>query len=405
MKQATRVATTTPVTVSATTDFAVVSNLAAAGPVAVTLPAGADGQVFVIGDNKADANTNNITITPNGAETINGSATLVLNHARQMVLIQYNLATTNWVVLMNNIKPGTLVTGDISGQIAIAQGGTGQATANTALNALLPNQATHSGKALVTDATNTAWTAIITNPMDSAGDMIYGGAAGVPTKLDSGTSQNWLISGGAGAPTWGNTVTTGKTVDGSSDEVQLTVQGHSTQTNTILLVEKSDSTDLLQVTNINGTNIRGTTTNDNAATGFVGEYVVGSLARSSRDGLVTGTAEDEASISLTAGHWKIGAVAGFLPTAGTTITQLNVATSTTTGTMPSVNQIAISDSSGNMRTTFSQASANNVGLDVSLQVPDHDVKLTATTSFYLVVSATFSGTLQAWGQIYAWRVR
>jgi hypothetical protein len=153
--------------------------------------------------------------------------------------------------------------------------------------------------------------------------------------------------------------------------------------------------------------LKGTNTNDSAATGYVGEYVAAVLARSSRDALVSGTAEDLSglSITLTAGHWKIGAVAGFLPTAGTTITQLNVATSTTSATMPSVNQIAISDSSGNMRTTFSQASANNGGLDVSLQVPDHDVKLTATTTFYPVVSASFSGTLQAWGQIYAWRVR
>jgi hypothetical protein len=194
MKQAVRVATTTPVTVAATTDFAVVSDLAVAGAVAVTLPAGADGQIFVIGDNKGDANTNNITITPNGAETINGAATLVLNHAKQMVMIQYSLATTNWVVLSNCLKPGTIATGDISGQIAIAQGGTGQATANAALNALLPSQGGNSGEALTTNGTDTAWAPVLTNPMTTRGDMIRAGAAGVPERF-AAVTDNRVVAG------------------------------------------------------------------------------------------------------------------------------------------------------------------------------------------------------------------
>lgn len=44
-------------------------------------------------------------------------------------------------------------------QLAISRGGTGQATANTALNALLPSQSTHSGEFLTTDGTNTSWVA------------------------------------------------------------------------------------------------------------------------------------------------------------------------------------------------------------------------------------------------------
>jgi hypothetical protein len=41
--------------------------------------------------------------------------------------------------------------------VPIANGGTGQTTANAALNALLPSQATHANKFLKTDGTNTAW--------------------------------------------------------------------------------------------------------------------------------------------------------------------------------------------------------------------------------------------------------
>jgi len=98
-------------------------------------------------------------------------------------------------------------------------------------------------------ATGLQWTAPLTNPMDSAGDLIVGGTSGAATKLDSGATQTWLVSAGAAAPTWTNTVTTGKVIDGSVDENQLRLQGHSSQTSDILVVEKSDGTDLLAVTN------------------------------------------------------------------------------------------------------------------------------------------------------------
>jgi len=45
----------------------------------------------------------------------------------------------------------------LSGTIDIANGGTGQATSTAAINALLPTQATNSGKYLTTDGTNTSW--------------------------------------------------------------------------------------------------------------------------------------------------------------------------------------------------------------------------------------------------------
>lgn len=46
-----------------------------------------------------------------------------------------------------------------SGTLPIARGGTGNTTANAALNAFLPSQSTHSGKILSTDGTNTSWVA------------------------------------------------------------------------------------------------------------------------------------------------------------------------------------------------------------------------------------------------------
>lgn len=186
--QAIRVATTSPVTVSATTDYAVISNLSVAGAVAVALPAGVNGQIFVIGDGKPDAGTNNITITPNGAETIKGGATLVLNHNSQMVMIQYHSATTDWKVLANVIYPGTIVSADLGEAVSIAKGGTGQTSQTAAFDALAPTTTSgdiiyhngsdnvrlakgSDGQALILASGLPSWSAI-TPTLDSPLDLI-----------------------------------------------------------------------------------------------------------------------------------------------------------------------------------------------------------------------------------------
>jgi hypothetical protein len=48
----------------------------------------------------------------------------------------------------------------LSGTIDVANGGTGQTTSTAAINALLPTQATNSGKYLTTDGTNTSWATV-----------------------------------------------------------------------------------------------------------------------------------------------------------------------------------------------------------------------------------------------------
>jgi hypothetical protein len=118
--------------------------------VAVTLPAGVDGQIFVIVDGKGDAATNNITITPNGSDTIYGGATLALTQNRQSAIIQYSSGTTNW-----NIVGGFF--------------------------ANLPNT--------------------LTNPMTTAGDIILAGASGTPGRLAKGAAGT-VLKGGA-TPAYG----------------------------------------------------------------------------------------------------------------------------------------------------------------------------------------------------------
>ena len=64
--------------------------------------------------------------------------------------LQTNGTTASWDAV--NIS-----TADITGTLPIANGGTGQSTANNAINALLPSQISQSGKFLTTDGINTSW--------------------------------------------------------------------------------------------------------------------------------------------------------------------------------------------------------------------------------------------------------
>lgn len=193
-KQAIRVATSSPVTVAAT-DATVVSDLTVAGPVAVSLPAGVTKQFVILVDGKGDAGTNNVTITGNGGQLINGNATLVLNTNYQGCILQFD--GTQWRVLANvKNSTGSIVNADIA------------ANANIALSKLA-NVPT--GSVLIGDGSNKAL------PYNVDGDVTIGAggisaikpgviidadvnaaAAIARTKLASGTADHVLINSGTG---------------------------------------------------------------------------------------------------------------------------------------------------------------------------------------------------------------
>jgi len=110
---------------------------------------------------------------------------------------------------------------NLTGTLAIANGGTGQITANAALNALLPVQTSNANKYLQTDGTNSSWDTISLSTADitgtlaatnggtgqstvTTGDLLYGSATNTWSKLADVATGNALISGGVTtAPTWG----------------------------------------------------------------------------------------------------------------------------------------------------------------------------------------------------------
>jgi hypothetical protein len=87
----------------------------------------------------------------------------------------------------------------ITGTLGIANGGTGQATANAALNALLPSQTGNATKVLTTDGTNTSWATASGgggSPGGSSGQIQYNnaGAFGGAAALAYATSGALLTA-------------------------------------------------------------------------------------------------------------------------------------------------------------------------------------------------------------------
>lgn len=138
---------------------------------------------------------------------------------------------TNLTGTASGLTAGTVTTnanlgGDIvssgntttySGVVPTNKGGSGQITANAALNAFLPSQASANGKVLQSDGTNSSWvtpSSGFTNPMTSVGDLIQGSTAGAAVRLASVATGNALISGGLTTlSSWGK-ITSGH-IDGT----------------------------------------------------------------------------------------------------------------------------------------------------------------------------------------------
>jgi len=71
---------------------------------------------------------------------------------------------------------------NLTGTLAVANGGTGQTTANAAFNALAPSQASATGKYLKSDGTNTSWDQLDVGSGDITGTLaIANGGTGVST--------------------------------------------------------------------------------------------------------------------------------------------------------------------------------------------------------------------------------
>jgi hypothetical protein len=98
---------------------------------------------------------------------------------------------------------------NLTGTLAIAKGGTGQTTADAAFNALAPSQASASGKYLKSDGTNTSWDALDISTGDITGTLpIANGGTGATTSTGTGAVV-LAASPTISSPTFSGTTTLG----------------------------------------------------------------------------------------------------------------------------------------------------------------------------------------------------
>lgn len=100
LTQASRIVTATPDTLLVG-DFAVGVNVPSAA--AITIPAGSGntGKIYVVYDLSGAARTNPITLTPTGADTINGAANYIINANFGVVWLQYT--GSQWSIIGSHV--------------------------------------------------------------------------------------------------------------------------------------------------------------------------------------------------------------------------------------------------------------------------------------------------------------
>lgn len=139
--------------------------------------------------------------------------------------------------------------------------------------------------------------------------------------------------------------------------------------------------------------IVGTTTNDNANAGSVGEVISSTIASGSAVGLTNAAPANVTSISLTAGDWDVHGNVAFNIGATTTTSFVSGAISTTSATI---------DFSKSFLTP-APATGNTIAAGAC---PTQRISLASTTTVFLVTQCNFgTSTLSAYGTIYARRRR
>jgi hypothetical protein len=248
------------------------------------------------------------------------------------------------------------LTTHVSGILPVANGGT-NLTSGT------------SGGILGYTATGT----LASSAVLAANSLVIGGGAGAtPTTTTTGTgvitalgvntgsTGSFVVNGGAGAFT---TVTASSTITPSQTA-----------------------------------GIVGTTTNNNADAGSVGEFISSTILQANRVGLTTGTPVNVTSISLTAGDWDVSILLGLSENSSTAWTYY-------IGSVSAVSATVSTSVTNNVQGSVNSSTLAVV--NVYLPGPVVRVSLASTTTYYLVAQGGFTGGSgqAAFGTIRARRVR
>jgi hypothetical protein len=246
----------------------------------------------------------------------------------------------------------------------------------------------------------------VTGLTTANGGVLVTSNTGVPSILaGSGTTGTILQATSGGTPAWSTATYPSSTTINQIlfSSAANTVTGITAAASSILVSNASSvpawSTTLPNFTVDTITfsptthGLLGTTTNNNAATGYVGEFVSSVIASASFVTFSNNTAKDLTSISLTAGDWDVFGNITWA-TVVTSCSNINTWISTTSATLPDASLYNRSATSGTFPNNNSQTA------------PYQRLSLSGTTTVFISGQiGGASGTAQVCGAIYARRVR
>ncbi|MBR8083065.1 hypothetical protein KDX23_09945 [Burkholderia vietnamiensis] len=249
--------------------------------------------------------------------------------------------------------------------------------------------------AVISDETGSGSLVFNTTPT-LAGTVTVTGSAGTALQVTtSGSSHAMQITdtgvGGATLTLVGNGATTpSKTIRATSGIFQILNDAYSQAL--VTLTDAGNLTTLGSIAPSATGGIVGTSTNNNANAGSVGEFI--NPAATSGTNLANNTPTNCASTSFTAGDWDVQGIVAFIPAGSTSIVNPSIGISTTSATF------------GGFDTTSTKIGTNGAGLGDVMPTPIVRLSLSATTTVYLVATAGVStSTATCSGRIRGRRIR
>ena len=236
------------------------------------------------------------------------------------------------------------------------------------------------GKAVFVEATRFQSAAGGVGSTASTLQEVYDNSAANPEILTNATQGAFTLRRGSAADT--DDIYQGQNNAGTKT---FSVTGNGLVTSTALDFDSST------------VGIIGTTTNNNADAGSVGEYVESTISEASPVSLTTATVADITSISLTAGDWDVWGNTAFVAAATTNIVTCAGWVSSTSVTLPDLY----------LFNSLRHPSAGEVPVgNFGFSTPFTRMSISGTTTVYLSARANFTvSTLGGCGGIFARRVR
>jgi len=285
---------------------------------------------------------------------------ITIKHAKTDTIADWTQADLDAQIALGNFPAGTLLADivlpsdwnndhTISGTVPIANGGTGQTTATAAINALLPSQASQSGKVLSTDGTNTSW--------------IAAGGTGTVTSVALTAPSIFSVSG--------SPITAAGTL-------ALTYSG------TALPVANGGS----GATTLTGY-VKG-----NGTSAFTASATVPSTDIT---GLGTMSTQNANSVTITGGTVNGTTIGATTATTGA-FTTLTASTSLTTPTVQATNSggLSLKNSAGTTQMSMGAGGGDNISLNVStnLNGSNAQIDISPTGTGHVHINPTGSGSIQ-----------